>query len=251
MKWSSRLCRGFMFALVSSFSPAMAETVTLSSLDWCPYACASGSGQGVTLAVVRDAFKSQGYDLNVRFLPWNRAVNDARMDTDVAGYFPEYNGPVQGFVLSAPVGYGPLGLVEQVDRPVEWKSVDDLSHLTLGVVRGYLNTPALDQRIAQGRQKVELSVDDASNIRKVGAGRMDAAVIDVHVFNYLMKNDPSLAFFKGKVRMSGHLLDSKSLHVAFSDTDYGRRMAAVFAAGLKTIDVKALQSSYMHNSFTD
>jgi polar amino acid transport system substrate-binding protein len=96
-----------------------------------------------------------------------------------------------------------------------------------------------------------MAMDDAANIRKVGVGRIDAAVIDTNVFNYLLKNDPSLAFVKSKVRMNPRLLEAKSLHVAFTNSDYGRKMAAVFAEGLKKVDVKTMQASLIHTSFTE
>lgn len=242
---------GLAMATLFLGSPSQAEVVTLTSLDWCPYTCANSSGQGVTSAIVRAAFKSQGYDLKIQFLPWNRAVFNARNEPEVAGYFPEYPGSTPGFKLSPEIGFGPLGLVEAVDKPVVWKTVADLANVKLGIVSGYLNTPDLDQRISAHAQPIDMAMDDASNIRKVGVGRIDAAVIDANVFNYLLKNDPSLAVVKTKVRMNPRLLDSKSLHVAFTDSDYGRKMAAIFAEGLKKIDVKIMQATLIHTAFTE
>jgi len=242
---------GLAMAALFLCSPSQAEVVTLTSLDWCPYTCANSPAQGVTSAIVRAAFKAQGYDLKVQFLPWNRAVFNARNEPDVAGYFPEYPGSTPGFLLSPEIGFGPLGLVEAVDKPVVWKTIADLSSVRLGIVSGYLNTPELDQRISAKAQPIDMAMDDASNIRKVGVGRIDAAVIDANVFNYLLKNDPSLQIVKTKVRMNPRLLDAKSLHVAFTDSDYGRKMAAIFAEGLKKIDVKTMQSSLIHTAFTE
>ena len=242
---------GLALAAVFLCSSSRAEVVTLTSLDWCPYTCANSQSQGVTSSIVRAAFKVQGYDLKIQFLPWNRAVFNARNEPDVARYFPEYPGSTPGFLLSPEIGFGPLGLVESVDKPVEWKTVADLANFRLGVVSGYLNTPELDQRISAKTQPTDMAMDDAANIRKVGVGRIDAAVIDANVFNYLLKNDPSLAFVKTKVRMNPRLLEAKSLHIAFTDSDYGRKMAAIFAEGLKKIDVKTMQASLIHTAFTE
>lgn len=248
----AKIAKSLLFVALAATGPAaFAETVTLTSLEWCPYSCSHEPGQGVSTQILREAFKLQGYELEVRFLPWNRAVYDARNDAGVAGYFPEYQGDVKEFQLSAPVGYGPLGLVEPVDKPLEWKSLDDLSSVTLGVVSGYLNSPELDKRIASGRQAVDVSMDDATSLRKVAAGRIGGAVVDAHVFHYLLSHEASLQSAKAKLRMNPRMLDNKSLHVAFADTDLGRKMSAVLAEGLKKLDVKTLQANFMHNSYSD
>jgi len=248
----AEIAKSLLFAALLATGPAaLAETVTLTSLEWCPYSCSREPGQGVSTQILREAFKLQGYELEVRFLPWNRAVYDARNDAGVAGYFPEYQGDVKEFHLSAPVGYGPLGLVEPVDKPLDWKNLDDLSAVTLGVVSGYLNSPDLDERIAEGRQPVDVSMDDAISLRKVAAGRIGGAVVDSHVFHYLMAHDAGLQSMKTKLRMNPRLLDNKSLHVAFADTELGRKMAGIFAEGLKKLDVKTLQANFMHNSYSE
>lgn len=76
--------------MVAFSSLAKAETVYLTSLEWPPYSSAELPNQGASIAVAKAAFAAMGYQLEVEFYPWSRAVALATRDKKYAGYFPEY-----------------------------------------------------------------------------------------------------------------------------------------------------------------
>jgi len=78
-------------------------------------------------------------------------------------------------------------------------------------------------------------------VRKVAAGRIDLAEIDVNVLAWLIERNPDL---KDAVRMNGHLLEDKPLHVCFQKTEAGDTARAIFNEGLKKIDIPSLMSSH-------
>lgn len=228
-----------------------AETFRLTTLEWCPYTCPSLPGGGATTEILRTALGSQGHGLEVDILPWKRAVQLARRDPSLAGYYPEYSSASLGSGISPPIGHGPLGIAERRDHPLRFQTVADLSGHRLGTVEGYLNTPALDAGIASGLQPAESTVSDLSNLLKLGAGRIDGAVIDGRVMAYLMAFDPALRPTSGRLLFNSVILEEKTLHVVFSPSGPGMRMAEVLTAGLGTLDVRAAQASYFRRNGID
>jgi len=229
-------------ALFVSLPAAAQSTVKLTTLDWCPYTCAVAPDGGVNTVIVREAFKAVGYQVEIQFLPWQRVMATAKGSSDVAGYFPEYPGERDGFALSPAIGTGPLGLILRKGSTPPAPTAEAIKGLKLGVVSGYINAAPVTAAIAAGL-KPEEAVSDVLNIRKLAAGRIDAAEIDRFVFDYLLRTDPALADVKNSVSFALPLEDL-SLHVAFNTTDHGRKIAVLFAEGLAKIDAKRMQRDY-------
>jgi len=233
--------------LILSFSfPAFGETVHLTSLTWPPYSGKSLKEQGASVAVAKAAFKAMGHELKVDFFPWSRAVKLAsEANSKYVGYFPEYHYESDEFSFSNPMGEGPLGLVENKQKPIVWSSVKGLMKYRIGVVQDYVNTAEVDALIASGKIKAKTATSDETNIRKVSGQRIDAAVIDTNVFNYLLANTKNLAKAKDKVQMNSRLLTNKELFVAFKQNEAGKRWLNIYNQGLKKIDVNAVMNKYL------
>ncbi|MFC3149758.1 substrate-binding periplasmic protein [Litoribrevibacter euphylliae] len=198
------------------------KLVHLTSLEWPPYSGEQLPDGGASIALAKQAFKHMGYELIVDFYPWSRAVyNGTNKNSRYAGYFPEYYSPKLADTLyfSNEIGDSPLGLIEHVSNPVEWQRLEDLQAYSLGVVRDYVNTQALDTAIAEGNQPAQEVTSDAQNIRKVAGKRIPLAVIDPFVFDYLLLTDESLRFYRNDVQMNSQLLENKKLYICFQKTE--------------------------------
>ncbi|ODQ01570.1 substrate-binding periplasmic protein [Salinivibrio sp. DV] len=224
-----------------------ADVLTMPSLDWPPYSGKSLPEQGASVAVVRAAVEAMGHELNVEFYPWSRTVYLVKNDAQYAGYFPEYYYETDELLFSDPIGTGPLGFVENTNQPIEWSSLDDLAAHTIGVVRGYVNTPELDARIANGTLKSSAVTSDTQNLQKVGRERLPLAVVDANVLAYLKENDPALSAVKDKLQMNKKLLVDKKLYIAFADNEEGRKWRDIVNEGLKKIDVEMIMQSHLGN----
>lgn len=238
--WRARF--GVLLALLM---PPMgnADTLKLTSLLWPPYAGQQLENQGVSIMVAKAALNAMGHDLQVDFYPWSRAVKLAGMpNTDYLGYFPAYHYQNDVFIFSSGIGSSPLGLVEQKLHPISWTQTADLTQYVLGVVQGYVNTDEIDSLIASGYLRVEAVSSDEHNIRKVAAGRIDAAVIDVHVLRYLLQQK-ALAPLSPKLQMNKKLLESKQLHVAFLNNAEGKKWRDILDQGLTKIDVEHIMAN--------
>lgn len=237
----------FFCTLLLSQAAYAAQTVHLTSLSWPPYSDRALKEQGAAVAVAKAAFAAMGYQLEVEFYPWTRAVKLAQdAGSKYAGYFPEYHYDTTDFVFSDSMGKGPLGLVEQTAKPITWQAIDDLSRYTIGVVQDYVNTAELDERIVDKRIPSQTATSDDQNVQKVAAGRIDAAVIDANVLHHLLQNDSRLKPLQSKVQMNTKLLTDKDLHIAFKNTPEGDKLRAVFNEGLTKIDAAAIMKQYLN-----
>lgn len=226
---------------------ASADTVHLTSLSWPPYSDKTLNEQGASVAVAKAAFAAEGHTLEVDFFPWSRAVKSASSaGSKYVGYFPEYFYDTQEFIFSDPMGSGPLGLVQNKSAPVSFNSVSDLQGMKIGVVQDYVNTEELDAMIASGAIKGEAVPSDVLNVKKVGAKRIPAAVIDANVLNYLLQTDASLGRFKDQVEMNAKLLQEKKLYIAFRNDAEGKKWQQIYNSGLKKIDVQSIMNQYLN-----
>ncbi|WP_158253650.1 substrate-binding periplasmic protein [Chromobacterium alticapitis] len=246
-----------LFALLpaaAAAEPAEApSTITLATLEWPPYAGSQLPEQGINGAVIRAAYQAMGYRVLIRVVPWQRAVEAARFNPQVAGYFPEYDSPArrEAFIFSDPIGSSPLGLAERVRERSHWQQLAELARQRLGVVRGYVNTAELDDRIASGRQNSDEAQDDAQNLLKLDRRHIDLAVIDRNVFDYLLQNNPTLRTARGNLTMNPRLLEEKQLYVGFKRGEEGRKLADILNQGLRRIDAKAIVRRYLQTHDND
>lgn len=222
---------------------AMAQETTkppvrLASTNWPPFSGPTLDGQGLSTAIVTRALALAGFRVQVEFLPWQRAVGTGLGDEGFAGYFPEYRsaGLETGrCLLSHPIGSSPLGFAERADTIIAWRDLADLAGRRIGTVRGYVNTDAFDAAVAAGTLAVEPAVDDATNLRKLVAGRLDMVVIDANVLTYLMKTVPDLATAAGRVHFNSRALENKSLHVCFRPGPAGEELRGQFNQALQAL----------------
>jgi polar amino acid transport system substrate-binding protein len=237
--------------LISS-AAADAEPLVLSTLDWPPYTSEALPRGGATTAVVDAALEAIGYDSDVRFLPWKRAIAMAKDDEKVVAYFPGYHcRHVDGFTASEPIGNGPLGFAEHVDARVSWESIDEIGErkLAVGTVLGYANTDEFDEKAGTGWIRAIPAPDDLTNLRKLLRQRIDLAVIDKFVLSYLLATEPSLKADADQLAFNDKPLEEKTLHLCFNDDEKGRALRDRFNEGLAQVDIEDIVDRYFADEF--
>jgi len=234
-----------IFLSVNLLATAQADdTVTLTSLEWPPYSGQQLLEQGASCAVAKAAFAAMGYRLKIEFYPWSRAVVLAATQANYAGYFPEYDSPsvAKRFILSDPIGTGPLALAQRRDSPISWNTIADLSHWRVGVVQDYVNNTEFDQRVADRLQPIDVAINDTLNLKKLAAGRVDLAIIDPYVFDYLAGQNSQLTSL---LEINPKIIENKQIYIAFKRSPDGVRWASIFDAGLKKINVTEIMRQYI------
>lgn len=229
------------------------ETVVVSTLEWPPYTGSALPQGGVTTAAVEAAFLKMDKDIRVVYRPWKRAIDVAKKGTDdVIAYFPGYHCQHrEGFVASEPIGSGPLGFAEHIDKPMEWETLDDISdqQLKIGTVLGYANTDKFDKMIGTGWIIAVPAPDDITNLKKLLRKRIDAVVIDGLVLEYLKATHRDIADGADMLRFDERPLEDKTLYLCFRDDEKGRSLKRIFNAGLEQIDIDGIVDNYFATHF--
>lgn len=217
-------------------TPAKAEQkIILSSTNWEPYAADTIENQGFTAEIIKEAFKRSGYSAELVFMPWKRAIIEAeqgKYDGLFSAYYSDER--AQKFVISDPYISGPLMLCVRKDfNKDKYSSIKDFTNLTVGVVRGYTNTPEIDG--ADYIQKDE-AVDDAMNMMKLVMKRIDIIVIDKYVALAELQKIKKGGKYNGEIKFLEPPLEMKPVHVMFPKVkaDHQKIMEA-FNQGLKAI----------------
>ena len=234
--------------LAASLSFAEDKVIHLTSLDWPPYSGKSLAQQGASVAVAEEAFKAMGYQLKVDFFPWSRAVALAKdSNSQYAGYFPEYfsDDTAKDFIYSDAMGSGPLGFAERKDKSISWSTLADLKPYRIGIVQDYINTAEFDAMIANKSLKSSMTTSDENNLKKLVGGRIDLAVVDKNVMNYLFKTNLSLAEKANDAQFNSTLLEDKKLFICFKKGPKGEDLAKIYNEGLKKIDISAIMNKHL------
>ncbi len=174
-------------ALFSSVPPGRAEEpVSLATLNWAPYVGRDLPNLGFTSEIVRRAFERAGYRVEITFMPWARVLRRvARGDSDAM--YPAYHSAERAriFALSDPFAWSYLVFYKQVEAEIHYTRLRDLEGYRIGVVRGYVNSPAFDRAEYLLKEPTD---SDESNLQKLLRGRIDLAVIDWHTARHLLEN---------------------------------------------------------------
>ena len=234
----------FVMSLLSATSSYGKENVVyFTSLDWPPYSGADLPHQGRTIHRATQIFAAMGYTLKVDFFPWSRAVKLGLAEkSKYMGYLPEYydESLTQDCTFSEPIGFSPLGFAQLKSAPVQWQTLDDIAKLSkVGVVRDYINTKELDEKIANGDIKGDIASSDVENIKKLGGKRIPIIVIDESVLDYWLNHEADLSPLKNKIEFNTRLLEKKNLYLCFKKDEQGKKMLKIFNEGLNKQQMKS------------
>jgi len=248
-KKETTMMRSLIMALAFAAVPAAAEApkvMRLASLEWLPYVGAMLDREGWSGHMASMAARPGGYQVQIDYFPWTRAVQLGMRDAQYAGYFPAYytEERARQCHFSLPIGSSTVGLAYLKGTPPDWNTLQDLAPLKIAVVAGFSNGPAFDTLVREGKLNIDASPNDMLNLRKLLASRVDAVVIDRLVMRYLLLSDPGLARERERLAFHDKPLAELLLHVCFQRTPQGREMQQAFNRTLRDMPLKKLESEY-------
>jgi polar amino acid transport system substrate-binding protein len=162
---------------------AAARTLHLAATECPPYYSPSLPGGGPVAQLTLAALRQAGYQVELRFLPWARALRLGEQG-QVDGLVGVWHSPQReaAFLYSLPVVSNRIVLCGLQGRmPARFTSFEALRPQVIGIVRGYANPPAL----ADAQVRTEEVDNDLQNLRKLQAERIDLVLIDSRVERYL------------------------------------------------------------------
>jgi polar amino acid transport system substrate-binding protein len=226
------------FFVVFSTIPARGEgLLSLATLNWAPYVEKDLPGRGFTTEIVTTVFERAGYRVEISFMPWARVLRRVARG-DAHAMYPAYQSKerIHVYAFSDPFARSYLVFYKRVEDDIEYTTLGDLSGYRIGVVRGYVNSPAFDRA---GYLQKEATDSDESNLRKLLKGRIDLAVIDRDTAAHLIETRiPGAA---GRLVPLDRPLQVKPLYLAVSKNipgystivaDFNRALEEMSSEGL-------------------
>lgn len=243
--------------LLAPLPVAGAEEWSFTTLEWPPFSGSLPQG-GSMSTVLRAAFATQGDKFTITILPWKRAVSTAmQMDGDHVGFFtatPTECAAAGGILSEVPIGTFRYALAERQNNPIKWQNTADLQNLLIGIVDGYDNGPIIDGLRGKGTLRVEVAASDIANLRKLQAGRIDAAVVEVSQFTFLkseLDHDRNAKGFAPLSLSAFSIGSPETLHACFNQSDRAKRARLSLLRGLKRIDREKVADQYLESLHQD
>lgn len=236
--------------LIFNFSVKAGETITISTGEWTPYISQKLKHDGVVTHIVSDAFASQGIEVKYKFLPWIRAMREAKTGNVAASIiWSKSEERQQKFYYSEPVMPKKVVYFHLKSYDFDWKTLADLEGITIGGTRGYWYAELYQPLIEAGKITVEWVKSDEANLKKLQRGRIKVVPIDIGAgYAMIQKEFPPLQqkLFTHHPKLVNepnynHLIMPKSL------TDSPRLMKA-FNKGLKQLKESGQFEQYYENS---
>lgn len=191
-----------------------AQKVSIATLNWEPYVGESLPDYGFTSEIVSTAFKEAGYDPEIKFMPWARAMQMTEKGNYDAA-FPAYYSKerAQKYALTDAFAHGPVVLASKSGADISFSEIEDLKPYSIGIVKGYVNGEEFDAADYLNKDETR---NNEQNLKKLLAGRVDLIAIDKVVAVNLLKNNPNISGDLQDVTFLDPPLDNLSLHVLIS-----------------------------------
>jgi len=183
------------------FNSSALHHVSMATLDWPPYIGEGLCDRGWVFQLGVALLLSRGYGVKVSFFPWARAVKEVE-NGNVDILFPEYyiepDAPsdihkgkkrLDNLALSRPFPGGEIAFLQRAGEVINFRG--DLKSLvgeTIGVVRGYQNTPEFDRMMDAGHFTIMHAVNDLQLAKLLFAKRVNLIIGDPRVLNHTVRH---------------------------------------------------------------
>jgi polar amino acid transport system substrate-binding protein len=205
----------FYILLISILSTLNAneKIITLANeTTWAPHYGKELNNGGYTTEIISEAMKRVGYDIKIKWLPWNRAVTLATKgiyDGLGACYYNDKR--AKNFVYSNTIGDTKTVFFKLKKTKINYKSLKDLKDFKIGTSTGYAYPKIFtDAKFLKTINSPRLEI----NIKKLLKNRIDLVIgskkVMQHYLNTKFPND------KDKIEILEPSVDSMPLYVAFS-----------------------------------
>ncbi len=162
------------------------KEIVLVACEYSPYYSEHLENYGGISEIIVEAYKRVGYTVKIQFLPFARALNETQ-EGQVDGiigvwYRPERE---QWFVFSQPIPPpNQIGFYKRKQDKITFTKFEDLKPYVIGTIIGFVNPPEFEKATYLKREEV---VTDAQNLQKLFYKRIDLALIDKGLADYIIR----------------------------------------------------------------
>jgi polar amino acid transport system substrate-binding protein len=224
-----------------------AEVWKLASTEWPPFSTETLPGGGAGILALQEIMQPYGVTIEYEMLPWARAKDMVNTTDGYVGYYPSWPDEVvasQSFA-SEVVFRSPVGFAQRKDAPIAWTSFDDLKTITIAVVASYVYPKEFQDRISSGAISSLAADDDATALKMLASGRVQAAAVDKNNMLYLLRTDPDLKASAEALDFNAKELNATALVIGFKDTPENKARAAKLKEALSKQSAQEKVDAYI------
>ncbi|MBF0573714.1 MAG: transporter substrate-binding domain-containing protein [Desulfamplus sp.] len=153
------------------------EKIVQAAADpYPPFVDPEDPKEGLSLVIIRAAYKNQGYTVKMEYVPWARAealTIQGKYDILPDVWMNDEN--KKSMMFSEPYAVNTVKFIKRVDDPFEYNGLESLKGKKIGTVRGYNYSDAFQASKDFIREDV---ADVMTNIKKLVAKRIDLTLED-------------------------------------------------------------------------
>jgi len=203
-----------LFALSSISGLINAETLKVSTIDWCPQLCPSNELPGYVMDTVRMVFEGSPYELMTRTYPWTRAIKLVEKG-DYHALLSPAKAEAPGLLFPMhEIGVQRMCFFTKKESNWLYSGLESLAGLKIGVAND-TSIEELNKYMKQNKKQFDfLPYNDAyliKSFRKLEAGRVDTFIFTYNSAVYEMKK---MGVY-GKYRSAGCVSIAK-IYMAFT-----------------------------------
>ncbi|ASP38850.1 ABC transporter substrate-binding protein [Bacterioplanes sanyensis] len=167
------------------------KQVSIAVGSWPPFLSQEQQHDGYVAHLIRDVFESQGYQVSIQFMPWERAYREAAAGQhDATAVWMDKEERRLDFWYSDPVLSETFVFFHRSSEPFDWQNYSDLSDLTLGGGISYSYGEAMDQAIQDGTITLQRVSTTLQNFNRLAAGYIDAFPEEMSVGYFNLRQLP-------------------------------------------------------------
>lgn len=222
-----------LMILLSTGLFAKDKTIVLANeTTWAPHYGKELKDGGYTTKIIKEALKKVGYKLEIKWLPWNRALTLASKgvyDGLGACFFNEKR--AKSFSYTDTIGSTDTSFFSLKNREFKYTSMEDLKNYKIGTAIGYGYPKVFTDA---GYLKTQSVKDAKTNVIKLAKKRIDLTIGSKKVIQNIINT--SYPEYKDSIVAIEPAIDSLPLFVAFSKQKDGyEQKVRDFNRGLKMI----------------
>jgi polar amino acid transport system substrate-binding protein len=210
------------------------DTVILANeTNWLPYYGKDLKKGGYITEVIRQSFNRVGYSIEVKWLPWKRALSLAEKGK-VHGLGGAYytKDRAKNFYFSKSILTLQIVFMKKKGTNITYRNLRGLKGKRIGIGRGY----AIPEKVQAAKY---LTFDEAPdmevNLKKLMAGRLDIILGTKQLNMYLVNT--KYPQYRNKLEVTGKPVKNQTVHLAISKRASGNPSKIVkdFDKGLRMI----------------
>ncbi len=203
------------------------KKIVLNTMESVPYQGQNLDNQGFLVEISKEAFKRVGYDLEIKFVPWKRALKEAEygaVDGVLGAWYNEER--AKSFEYTDYITKSRLVFLKRKNQQIKYDTLQDLKDYRIGVVRGYTYSDEFDTATYLKKETVK---NTELNLRKLIFNRIDLTPDIEEVAFYIIKSKlpDHIGSIKSvgkplKVHLIYNIISKKTTHFEIITQDFNR-----------------------------